>query len=85
MDYIIETTAPAGPCYEADLLKWRREIVLFSQNTDFAGLDVIRVTPKDTVTFRAVLVREGVDMSFTEVSTFILTDGRWFYHSGSVK
>lgn len=86
VDYVIATTDPDGPQWMADEAAWRSQIAAFGRGTRFRGL-VIEDAPPPTadegfVTFRAVLERDGVDVSFTERSRFTHRNGRWHYHSG---
>ena len=86
-DYIMATTAPSGPQFQADTPAWVADIERFSRRTRFQGLTILDASaadgPEATVTFRATLEQNGADASFTERSTFVRgSDGRWRYHSG---
>jgi SEC-C motif-containing protein len=72
--YIIETAHPT-------LQTSREEIIKFSNETSFDGLDILDASGDD-VTFRAHLSRDGKDVSFQETSHFVKVNGRWMYHSG---
>ena len=87
-DYIMATTAPSGPQFQADTAAWVADIERFSRRTRFQGLAILDASavegPEATVTFRATLEQNGEDASFTERSTFVRgSDGRWRYHSGT--
>jgi len=78
-DYIIETT-------HSNLrgkAKSRADIERFSNETLFTGLAILEAADQD-VTFRAHLLKDGKDISFTEKSHFEKEDGKWKYHSGEI-
>jgi SEC-C motif domain protein len=79
--YIMQTTHPDSPHFRSNEESWRVELEAFSQNTHFAGLQIL-ATDGDTVTFRAILFNDGKDVSFTERSLFVQHEGRWLYLSG---
>jgi SEC-C motif domain protein len=81
IDYIMQTTHPDGPRFNADTVKWRRDLEAFARGTRFAGLQIL-ATEGDTVTFRATLFEGSHDVSFTECSLFEQHEGRWKYFSG---
>ncbi|MFN8373702.1 MAG: YchJ family metal-binding protein [Anaerolineae bacterium] len=81
IDYIMQSTHPDGPHYEADTAAWRRDLEAFSRDTRFVKLDILNAEG-DTVTFHATLMVGSRDMSFTERSLFRMHDGRWTYFSG---
>ena len=80
--YIMETTHPDGPHFQANRVQWKREIEEFCRATQFVQLHVLSAVG-DTVTFRAALLAGTRDVSFTEISTFRQHNGRWKYHSGT--
>lgn len=84
-DYVVATTDPDGPQWDADLRRWRAAIARFCGGTDFAGLK-IRGSGEEGdegwVSFRAELRQGGADASFGEWSRFRRVGGRWLYHSG---
>lgn len=60
--YIIATTHPQNPHYCLDLKKWEREILQFSKETQFLGLEIQDYNSKEkeaTVTFVAHLMQSG--------------------------
>ena len=79
--YIMETTHPESSAFNADTMKWWRELDFFSKTTRFVGLKIL-TAEGDTVTFRATLFSGARDVSFTERSTFKMHDGKWKYFSG---
>lgn len=81
IDYIMQTTHPDGPRYEADVVTWQRELDAFARGTRFAGLQIL-ATEGDTVTFRATLFEGSRDVSFSECSLFKEHEGHWKYFSG---
>jgi len=85
VDYILATTDPDGPQFEADTEAWRASVRAFSEQTEFLGLTVVWSEVKGDVGFVRFLVRltqGGRDASFGEQSRFTRKDGRWSYHSG---
>lgn len=90
VDYLIETTDPAGPQFRADRQAWAAEITQFCAQTRFEKLSVRSASvdpgPGDEgeVRFFAKLSRAGQDVSFAERSRFTRVDGRWLYHSGEL-
>lgn len=86
VNYIMRTTHPQSPHAQASKRIWRQALKLFCRQTDFLGLQILHVgEPQNNVglvTFRAVLMQAGKDVSFTEKSRFERENGRWLYHSG---
>jgi len=59
----------------------------FSQNTTFQKLEIIEFLDGDFeafVTFKANLLTNNGDSSFTEKSRFIKENGKWFYVDGEM-
>ena len=81
-DYIIKTTHPEGVYYRSDRAAWKRDIESFSQNTRFAGLQIL-AAKEDMVTFHATLFANNQDISYTEISVFRQHNGYWKYYSGT--
>lgn len=84
-DYVVTTTHPENVHYEQDVEKWKSDIQEFCKNTKFRGLEILEFVDganQATVTFKASLSQGPTDTGFTERSTFIKEDGRWFYLSG---
>ncbi|MCB1134895.1 MAG: SEC-C domain-containing protein [Chlamydiia bacterium] len=85
-DYIMDTTDPKGPLYQAHREAWRKTIDVFSQQCQFESLRILGASEgkkEAYVTFYAGLSEQGKDVSFAERSRFIKRGGRWYYHSGS--
>jgi len=84
-DYIIATTHPAGPRWEADRATWLAEIARFTESATFTRLSVRDSEERGdqaTVTFEAHLRQGGQDGTMVEKSLFLRENGRWLYHSG---
>jgi SEC-C motif-containing protein len=83
VDYIIATTDPSGPQFQADRAAWARSIAEFSRATRFEQLEVRSASPvvdeRGEVEFFARLSRDGEDVSFVERSSFVRREGRWLY------
>jgi SEC-C motif-containing protein len=69
--YIIQTERLAEPSSRESLRR-------FCEQTEFVGLQILDET-EETVTFRATLLQNGRDASFTERSLFVKERGRWLY------
>jgi len=55
----------------------------FSNSCEFKKLDILEYT-NDTVTFKATIFCNGIDSSFTEKSSFIKQNDKWYYQSGEI-
>jgi len=77
-EYIMQTTHPTSPHWRENQAAWRAQIVGFSAETRFVGLNILAVDD-ETVTFHAVLFVGEQDISYTERSLFAQHDGRWGY------
>ena len=92
-DYIIETTFPAGPCWESDRTSWRASIEDYCKSNRFEALSILEAPATNDgaaavgeVLFTAEIVgSQGCDRSFTERSQFFRVNGRWLYHSGKAR
>ena len=87
VDYIVQTTHPDNPNWSADTEQWKADITLFCRHTKFPGLSVENFEDGDErayVTFTAFLTQGTQDATFTEKSTFVKRDGRWFYLDGDM-
>lgn len=85
VDYILSTTHPASPHFQADAGSWRAEVQRFCQQVTFLGLRIDHAESAGdagTVKFFATLQQGGGDASFGEESTFARVDGRWLYLAG---
>lgn len=81
-DYIINTTHPDGPHYQANRAQWKRDIEDFCQTTNFVHLAVLSAVgdfgavPRDAV-------RGHARRLVYRTSLFRQHNGRWKYHSGT--
>ncbi len=85
-DYILQTTHPTNPAYQKDTAAWKEEILQFSRDMQFVGLEIKEFIDGPAVafvTFTARLKQGEADASFTERSRFVKEKGRWFYQSGT--
>lgn len=84
-DYIIATTHSQNQDFTSDIQSWKREILHFSENTQFKKLEIIDFidgNDESYVTFEATLEQSNQDASFTEKSRFLKENGRWLYVDG---
>jgi SEC-C motif-containing protein len=84
-DYIMETTHPENPGYNQNRADWAKQIVQWTRQTRFEGLEILEHTEgtkEAFVHFKAILNQAGTDGSFTEKSRFLKVADRWLYHSG---
>ena len=83
--YIIKTTHEENNEYRKDTNLWKDSILEFSTNCDFKNLEIIdfiKDEKESYVTFRATIIKEKQDISFTEKSKFLKVNNKWLYHSG---
>lgn len=83
ISYIINTL------YEKpkDIAQFKTEVANFHRYTEFRKLDILEFIDGDKeayVTFKAHLFTTKDDVSFTEKSTFIKKDNKWYYKSGEI-
>jgi len=84
-NYIISTTISTSKEFQNP--NWENEIRLFSESTKFLGVTILNKSLGDIesyVTFRANLIANKQDISFTEKSRFLKIDKKWFYESGDI-
>lgn len=82
VDYVLDTTHPAGAIWRPDRAAWWADIDGFCRSTEFVGLRVVSTGEEGgdaTVTFEAHLRQHGRPTSFVERSRFRRLDGRWMY------
>jgi SEC-C motif domain protein len=87
VDYIMKTTHPENSEYSEDTPKWKEELKQFSGITHFDGLRILEFidgADKAYVSFNVSLRQNGEDASFTEKSTFVKENGKWYYRQGDV-
>ena len=81
--YILKTHHPDSFTQKKDIVTFRKELKHFCDHTQFIGLQILSeetlATNQATVTFRAALMQNGQDASFTECSLFEKVNGRWLY------
>ena len=83
-EYVMATTHPDGPHFEADPGYWRDDLLAYCRAVQFQGLEVMSHAQHGdvgSVRFKAELSRDGEDVSFVEHSRFQRVDGHWLYHS----
>lgn len=87
VDYVLDTTHPAGPHWRTDRRAWRADVQAFCDGTAFEGLTVhgFGMDPDGAqwVDFTARLSQGGRDASFRERSRFRPHEGRWRYLEGT--
>ncbi len=84
-EYILKTTHPASSQYSENLSQWKRNVISFSENTEFHQLKVIDFQQNEnmaTVTFTVFISQGDKDATFTEKSFFEKRKGRWLYLRG---
>jgi SEC-C motif domain protein len=84
-DYIISTTHNDNPDFTSDINSWKKDILNFSQNTNFEKLEILDVIDQEEesfVTFKATLKQNAKDISFTEKSRFLKDGEKWLYVDG---
>jgi SEC-C motif-containing protein len=84
IDYIIQTTHPDNPQIEKPIEVWKKRMQHFCDQTEFVGLQILSHedgVETAYVTFRAGLIQNHQDASFTERSKFLKHEGRWKYFS----
>lgn len=72
--YIIKTTHEENPDFTKDTEAWRNSILEFCNSYDFENLKILEYINEDEisfVTFKASLLYNGKDSSFTEKADFI--------------
>ena len=87
VDYIIQTTHPAHPHYQARRVKWQEDLRRFCSQGQFIKLDILQskqFANTGCVLFTAHLVTQGRDGTFTERSYFEKLHGKWFYRGGNL-
>jgi SEC-C motif domain protein len=82
VDYVIDTTHPDHPAWNADRATWGAELETWCNEADFIGLTVHGSGEEaDTgwVSFTADYNNEGRKGALAELSRFERIDGRWLY------
>lgn len=86
-DYIMDTTHPQSPHFQANRNQWKKEILSFSHETSFEKLEIVDFTDGKSeayVTFIAFLNQGGKKVQLHERSHFEKGSGRWYYRGGQV-
>ncbi|WP_331773993.1 YchJ family protein [Sulfurospirillum sp. 1612] len=85
--YIMSTTHQDHDDSKKDPKIWQAEIEDFCAHTQFQKLQILEFIEGQTeayVTFRASLLSDSNDVSFTEKSRFLKENNRWYYVSGDI-
>lgn len=85
-NYIIKTTHKDNQDYTENIESWKKDIMNFSDYTDFLGLEIlesIEGKEESFIKFNAILKQDNLDASFTENSRFLKVDNKWFYVDGT--
>lgn len=85
-NYIIKTTHKSNQEYTLNIESWKKDIMNFSDYTEFLGLEILEsVEGKEEsfIKFNAILKQGNLDASFTENSRFLKVENRWFYVDGT--
>lgn len=85
--YIMKTTHPLSPHYQADATAWAAQLKIFCDTTRFEKLKVLSAQKGNTpdegyVTYRATMFQGERNISSTERSLFRKLQGRWLYVMG---
>lgn len=84
-EYIINTTHETNKDFSTDIKSWNSDILNFCENTKFEKLEIINFidgVEESFVTFKANLIQQNQDVSFTEKSRFLKVNDKWFYVDG---
>jgi SEC-C motif domain protein len=77
-EYIQRTTHPKSPYFKSDLKEWKKEILQFSDSTEFVRLEILGFG-QDWVHFAAHLKQAGKTVKRIEKSRFERLDANWRY------
>ncbi len=79
--YLMDTTCPDGPRYGGNQFRWEAQLTAYATFNQFVGLAII-AQDENTITYRAEVVMDDFDNSFTEEAEFRQNDetGRWCYY-----
>ena len=83
--YIIKTTHKENQDFSLDITNWKDDISDFCTTCDFQKLEILNFIDGDIesyVAFKATIICEDNDSSFTEKSKFLKVNNMWLYHSG---
>ena len=85
-EYIIKTTHKDNQDYTLNMDSWKKDILNFSDYTDFIELEIFETIEGDKesfVNFKATLKQDNLDASFTENSRFLKVNNKWLYVDGT--
>lgn len=85
VDYLLATSHPDLIAEEGGVEKFRRGLVASCNDHRYPGLTVLDHRQGDEegqVLFRARVFRQGRDLTFAELSTFVREGHAWLYLSG---
>lgn len=87
--FIIDTTHPTAPHFEADRAAWRTKLLEYCREVSFEGLElhtheIDEERGEAHVTFTVAMQHEGRDAGFTERSRFLRDGNRWRYVTGEL-
>lgn len=86
-NYLIDTTHKDNPERLEDEDSWKRDLDKIASHARFDGLKIIDFvdgTQTAQVTFRAVVTKGDMDLSFTEESHFQKDEDKWLYREGKI-
>lgn len=81
VDYVIDTTDPAGNKYKTPRSVWVKSLNDWVEATQFLGLEILSAS-ENVVTFKVNLVQSGKPSPYIERSVFTRPNGRWLYFDG---
>lgn len=85
VEYMIRTTHPDNPRYNADFAAWGQEIQNFCRQTQFIKLEIVEFLDGENeafVSFIAHMIQNGQPVILAEKSRFEKVDGQWLYRDG---
>ncbi|MEO1288543.1 MAG: YchJ family metal-binding protein [Chloroflexota bacterium] len=83
-DFIMQTTHPDNPDYDANFAKWRVRVEAYCLRNIFHKLEIVSAED-DKVTYRAeILAFMSQPTAITEDSVFAQKDGDWLYLDGEL-
>jgi len=85
--FIMDTTHPTAPHFQADRAAWRAELQDYCRRASFSGLEIHaheldEARGEAFVTFSVELRLDGQEAGFRERSRFLRDGNRWRYASG---
>ena len=83
--YIIHTTHKNNQDFTENREKWTEDIENFSNNCQFKNLEILDASSNENVafvSFKATILCNNKDCSFSEKSKFLKENEKWLYLSG---